>query len=801
MMKRMPWDKEPSHAPKTLSEHVACYIEQHRFALTPLRKNSKIPTLVDWQRRAATSIDEWNAMYLPEIHGGIGLVHSLARTGACDVDHLESMRLIFAEYGWDYNALFAAFPRTIGNPERDKIFFRLPVGFDPGQNGLGGKVVLRWPDPTGECDAGGNPRMITVFELRGGENQDVLPPSIHPETGNAYQWVDGQAPWDYDEIPTLPADHPLLLIWAQWDIFKDQLERISPLADRNARVVCGREYQIQPVQVAGISGSGSDVIGQFNRSVSVADMLERNGYKRKGKRWLAPHSSTRIPGVIALEGGKVFSHHGSDVLCNGHAHDAFSLLTSLEHGGSIDAAVSAAAQELGIPMGHAVPAVDFSALIANGNRKRDLKKRATQQKPEDPYVFPAHLLDVPGMVGEMADYINRSALFPQPVLALASSLSFCGAMMGRKVHTRSDLRTNIYTMGVADSGSGKEHARKAIKRIAVEANAAEYVGAEKLASDQGLFTLLADAPSCLALLDEFGRTLRVLGNERAPAHLQQLLTSLLELTGSADSYIIEKRRAEHSAGNPPRVIQNPNLCIYATTVPGRLYQNLTPDEVIDGFLPRWLIFESDTPDPEMSTSVQSAVPGSLIDAVAQWAARSTAPTREGNLIDVASVAVVEPALVPTEMDADTVLDEHAKRWRARKQASRGTGMDALWARAYEHALRLSLIRASGDSERISRSDALWACELVEFLLSRTASQAAENIASNDHESDVQKMQRFISERGETTLRDISRKFRGLKQKERDGIIGGLLDAELVETKITKGNNRPSVIIRWTGNSE
>jgi hypothetical protein len=408
------------------------------------------------------------------------------------------------------------------------------------------------------------------------------------------------------------------------------------------------------------------------------------------------------------------------------------------------------------------------------------------------YAFPRHLLSVPGLVGDVAQFINDSALYPQPVLALASSLAFCGALFGRKVATESDLRTNIYIMGVADSASGKEHARKAIKKLSVAADVVALVGAEKIASDQGLFALLAEQPACVCLLDEFGRTLRILNNDRAPAHLQQLVTTLLELTGSADSYIMEKRRAEHGTENPPRVITNPNLCLYATTVPGRLYQGLTPDEITDGFLPRWLIFETDTPDPEMSLTILKIPSVALLESINTWKQRAL----KTNLLTNAP----DPDVIPVDAGASRVLAQYMAIWRDRKTTARGTGLDALWGRAYEHALRLALIRGAGDGERITEPCAAWSCELADFLLTRTAEQALANVATNDYESGLQKVASFIRAQGQASMRDLSRKFRWLKPKERDAIISALVDEQSVETRLLPGNSRPTVMLYWVADS-
>jgi putative DNA primase/helicase len=81
-------------------------------------------------------------------------------------------------------------------------------------------------------------------------------------------------------------------------------------------------------------------------------VLERNGYRRsrgKRNRWIAPSSSTGIPGVLVFADGRCYSHHeGSDRLADRHAHDAFSAMCALEHGGDFTAALRAARHELGL---------------------------------------------------------------------------------------------------------------------------------------------------------------------------------------------------------------------------------------------------------------------------------------------------------------------------------------------------------------------------------------------------------------------------------------------------------------------
>ena len=96
----------------------------------------------------------------------------------------------------------------------------------------------------------------------------------------------------------------------------------------------------------GVRGS-EDVIGAFNETVSLQAALERNGYMQKGERYLAPSSSTGVPGVSILE-GVCYSHHASDPLNDGYAHDAFDVMRLLECGGDSKAALDKARDELGL---------------------------------------------------------------------------------------------------------------------------------------------------------------------------------------------------------------------------------------------------------------------------------------------------------------------------------------------------------------------------------------------------------------------------------------------------------------------
>ncbi len=96
----------------------------------------------------------------------------------------------------------------------------------------------------------------------------------------------------------------------------------------------------------------ASVIQMANDAYDVRSILDAEGYKPRGKKYLAPNSSTGIPGVIVItcddDKERVYSHHSpaSDPLADGHAHDAFDLLLILRFGGDMTAAIKTLSAEL-----------------------------------------------------------------------------------------------------------------------------------------------------------------------------------------------------------------------------------------------------------------------------------------------------------------------------------------------------------------------------------------------------------------------------------------------------------------------
>lgn len=351
----------------TTADWARRYIETFGLALVPIEPGEKGPKGAGWNKPGGyfTDASKAEAFWTASPNHNLGVVLGPSRVCSLDVDDVELTRQVLQQtLGLDVDALADAYPTSVGNPARYRVMFRVPEGVELSRH------ALVWPnknDPDGAIykglmaqvmaakEAGDATReaafrmaaepfkKVTVFELRGGLVQDVLPPSIHPSTRKPYTW---RTPPAAGGLPELPAE--LLAIWQDWEEFKVKGEAVCPWKPKGVITAAAARPVVRPSPVAQRTGDRlPEVISEFNRTHDIATMIEGCGYKRIDGKWLSPHSSSGMPGVT-ITNGKLYSHHTSDPLANGHKNDAFDVFCILMHDGDHKAAIKAAAQILGI---------------------------------------------------------------------------------------------------------------------------------------------------------------------------------------------------------------------------------------------------------------------------------------------------------------------------------------------------------------------------------------------------------------------------------------------------------------------
>jgi hypothetical protein len=327
--------------PATPRDAAEMYVSQG-LVLVQIPHGSKAPQAKDWQRSGIDTLDKARAVF--KIPHNIGLLHSLSNTACLDPDDIPLTYEVLATIGLEANDYLNADTPKIKSAKGIKPVFRMPKGLKLETK----KLAFLYQED-------GKRKAHTVFELRGAGGQDVLPPSLHP-SGIHYEWLGGY-PESYDDFLELPSE--LLNLWQNWDFYLPIMQSVSP-------------YFKPTEKTRNINAETLDIIGRYNQSVDVANLLESYGYRGKGKRFIAPGSSTGLAGVVILEDeGKqvAYSHHGSDVLGDGHSHDAFDVMRLLECGGEFKEAMDKAREHLGLPV--------FEAKVTRQNVGHEFKQQAT----------------------------------------------------------------------------------------------------------------------------------------------------------------------------------------------------------------------------------------------------------------------------------------------------------------------------------------------------------------------------------------------------------------------------------------
>lgn len=399
--------------------------------------------------------------------------------------------------------------------------------------------------------------------------------------------------------------------------------------------------------------------------------------------------------------------------------------------------------------------------------------------------FPAWCLRPPGLLADIIDYNLRTALFPQPELALAGALALLGTITGRKVQDSRKTRTNVYCLGLALSGSGKEHARSVNKELLIRSGGERFIGPEGLASSAGLVTFVAAKKSILFQLDEVSRLLETMRDPRRSPHLYKIGTILMQL--ESNSHCLWVGEAYANQKQTPQINQ-PHACVYGTAVPQGFWESLTDDNVSEGLLGRMFVFEASDRYVDIATPENIEPPTSLLDGIRWWVER---PFGVNNLSDENPI----PPIVQHSKAAAKRLDEHFAgicKTRRKEDDTRA----ALWSRTTGKTAKLALLlacsRCTGGEIVIDEEDVERAIAVSNWLTRRMLYQAFRHVSRNDRENASKRVQRILATK--MTRTELTRKTQWLNRRQREEIVGELIESGLV--KAWEEDTGGTVKTRW-----
>jgi hypothetical protein len=789
--------------PNYMAQIGATLIDQG-FAILPIQPNSKKPGVFrkgqwhdypKWSRHCERDtteheVDVWGDW--PQ--AGIGI--AAGRVIGIDIDVLQSKEVAEQIEGLAKRLLGDTPAVRIGHAPKRLLVYRAATPF-------GG---FKYPP-------------IEVLGL----GQQFIAYGIHPDTGKPYEWpVQTLADLSLDDLP--------LITEAQAREFARQAYELVPLEMRPKRLSVGvgvgqkapsgfvslpeQRGTVAAVQDAlqFIANDDLDYDSWVRLGMAIKGALgdagqtlfeawsansQKNDQVTTAKSW-ASFAPARIgAGTIyklALDQGWLPDSDlqlNGEVVMNGH-HPAGELLSGLQATDLIT--------------------INGAQMDINKDKVKDIietigsaqKANALTAPPITP--LPAGWDQVGGVIADMMTLMASTAKRPQPVLALGASLCAVGALMGRKYKTQSNTRSNLYVVGIAESGAGKNHSRVVINELFRKAGLLQYLGGNKIASGSGFLTAIERQPACLFQLDEFGMFLSAAADrKRSPRYICEILDLMTELYTTAGTTYFGVEYATTQNNNAHKAIHQPCACVYGTTTPIHFWQALQASNVADGSLARFLILQSEDDFPD-SNDIFGTIdpPQDLIDRLILI--HQGGGLLAGNLTDVGAIdeVQVEPRVVPETAAARAAFKDLDLLMLERLRASQGTGFTSILARIEENASKLALIRAvSRDavSPQIEDHDAHWGIALSRHCAELTIREAKARVSENQTESFHKRALQIVREAGGAglTKSEFTRRTQFMDHRQRNGVLQTLSEGHLIEVMAIPTGGRPSQWIKLAGN--
>jgi hypothetical protein len=295
-------------------------------------------------------------------------------------------------------------------------------------------------------------------------------------------------------------------------------------------------------------------------------------------------------------------------------------------------------------------------------------------------------------------------------------------------------------------------------------------------------------PAILFQLDEFGRFLKTLGEERH-SHLYGIPSTLLKLYSSAGSTFSGKAYADTKKNQS---VHQPCVVLYATTVPDSFWRSLSAESLSDGFLARLLVFESDTLPAENEIDEQP-IPADILATAVRWLEMKPGA---GNL----SSSHPEPCVLDTSDEAKAIVREYGQCIDAMYAAPANRKFQAILSRAKENAHKLAIIYAVSESITCPIIDApamRWACELTDYLVRRLIGLATDRISESTFDANQKRVLEVIREaNGQITRTALVRAVRHLNRRALQETLDQLVEGRwiAIQAIATKGRTRSLIRI-------
>ncbi|WP_114943489.1 bifunctional DNA primase/polymerase [Microvirga calopogonii] len=621
-----------------------------------------------------------------------------------------------------------------------------------------------------------------VLDFLSHGKQTVLPPSLHP-AGVFYEWTTEATLLDVklDGLPEFTADHFEALV----GVLKAHGWNPETALEGSGEIVESGDDQARDF----FRKLNEDALANLGAWVPKLGLYmprrEPDGSWRAIAEW-RPSSS----GKPLHKRGRNLSFDRKGIVDFGDGEKTYTPLNVViaAHDATLNQAAVWLGEALGydfqpkivLVQGKSKPVVtegviEGSQAMADGGESEAEPDTADPDDAEPDALMPdaplSALTRPPGLVGEIVDWIEGSAEYPSRELALGAALGWVAALAGRGFETPSRARTNLYLVGLAPSGFGKDHAGACIMSLAQQTGLDRFLGPARFMSASGLRESLMEQPSILCIQDEFGGIIRQIDGPKVGLHNEMIRYDILGMFSRAKDFYGGSAYAQTRAVK----LYNPNLCLYGLSTPDDFWSALSTARSADGFLPRFLLFNVEGPKPARVTPRLNGgnPPSSLVEGSR---AVYEAVYRRGNLSEQAHGArPFKATVVDLTPEAEALAESFGDRIGQALLAFDAKAHPVL-NRAREHALKLALTVAVGanPTEPLITSNVMkWAIDLAWYSTCTLAREIEFKVADNDRQRAFNRILEIVRKAGPSGIAKgkIVHKLNGtLKKNEREELI-------------------------------
>ena len=397
---------------------------------------------------------------------------------------------------------------------------------------------------------------------------------------------------------------------------------------------------------------------------------------------------------------------------------------------------------------------------------------------------------VPGLVGDLTEWIVGSARRPNRWLAVSAAISIIGTLAGKRIAGPTRSATHLYIVALAGTAAGKQHSIDCIKEALTVAGARDHIGPGDFTSSRAIVNFVKRQPLSLCVMDEFGAFLRKVNHNTAGPFVAEVTGELRKLWGICWN----RYDSAETASVTSQSIESPSLSLYGVSTPEDFYSALKSEDVGNGFLNRFVIVETGKRGPE-----QTLRPGAeKMPATLEAGLKKLFKPPPWNVPILAASQNGPQLTLAWGPGGQAVYDALSRELDNESDAQRA----ALRSRVPEIAVRLATIRAVGRGvQAVDAADMEWGRDLALHSAEMLCVGVAEFMVVKFEFSEIcpEIVSRMRAKGGSMSHRDILRSFQRHVKAGKDihGALNHLLQSEQIKSTSSKSSKggRVQVVYR------